>query len=108
MDRFPDIAIDQVVLQEQKFKKDMSNPSIKRGCSNVRAFLSQIVSDQDVEVLYWNEDQQDWMTLDSTTEEEDMVQIRGDKKIKQVHLQIIYKTAPNIFDENAFFRYVIG
>ena len=105
MDRFPDIAIDQVVLQEQKYNKEMGKPSIKKGCSNVKDFLSPIVGDQDVEVLYcWNQDQNIFMTLDSTTEEEDMVQIRGDKKIKQVHLQIIYKTAPNIFDENAFFR----
>ena len=37
------------------------------------------------------------------SEKDDMVElVRGDEK--QVKLQIIYKTAPNIFDENAFFR----
>ena len=103
MDKFPKISIDQVVLQEKKYNKQMSNPSIKRGCFNMNEFLIQIINDADVEVLYYNKDLQQFITLDSNTEKDDMVElVRGDKK--QVKLQIIYKTAPNIFDENAFFR----
>ena len=43
MDKFPEIAIDQVILQEKKFNKEMSNPSIKKDCTNVREFLSKII-----------------------------------------------------------------
>ena len=113
METYPDIAIHQVIYQIKPYGQDMGRLSLKKGCSTVKAFLRETLSDDDAEVLYFNQDQNDYFILDSNTDEEDIVmklprtgRQESDQAPprRQVKLRISYNRAPKIFDERAFFK----
>ena len=102
-DLYPHIILDQVIVRVQEYNKELGS-QMKKECSALHLFLKNFLSPQgEPEVLYFDQDQQEYMRLDSETKEDDLVIIsnRGKKLAK---LKIIYTKAPKTFDEGAFFK----
>ena len=116
MDTYPEIQIDQVVFQIKHYGQDIGKTweelgkNLKKGRYTVRSFLREILSEDEAEVLYFNQDQNDYIVLDSNTEEDDIVmqlprrQESDRRRRRQVQLRISYKRPPKIFHERAFFK----
>ena len=102
-DLYPHIPLQQVIVRVQEYNKDLGSP-MKKECSALHLFLKAFLSPQgEPEVLYLDQDQEEYMRLDPETKEDDLVMITKRGK-RQAELQIIYTKAPKTFDERAFFK----
>ena len=106
MEKFPDIPLDHVNLQVQQFNKELGTPT-KKICRSLRSFLKDFLSQHshqgDPEVQYLDQEEDKFMRLEPTTEEEDLV-ITTKRGKRKAEIRLIYNKAPKTFDESAFFK----